>query len=112
MNISASTPCSSASTSKLIEDQQCSICMKDFNGRDTAIVQTGCGHLFDLTCLATSFIAQAINQRKCVICQQDTIPILDLTTNKAYHKDFFPDQAFFDACIKGDKDVLNAYVLM
>ena len=110
MNISANTPCSPVSTSKLTENQQCPICIEDFNGRDTAIVQTRCGHFFDLKCFATSFVTQAINQRKCAICRQDPIPILDLTTNNTYHNDFFPDQAFFVACIKGDKDALNAYV--
>ena len=110
MNISENTPCSPVNTNKLTENQQCSICIEDFNGRDTAIVQTRCGHLFDLKCFATSFVTQAINQRKCAICRQDPIPTLDLTTNETYHNDFFPDQAFFDACIKGDKDALNAYV--
>ena len=110
MNISANPPCSPVSTSKLTENQQCPICIEDFNGRNTAIVQTRCGHLFDLKCLATSFITQAIDQRRCAICRQDPIPTLDLTTNKTYHNDFFPDQVFFDACITGDKDILNAYV--
>ena len=86
------------------KDDPCPICFVDFAGRDVVpdIVKTRCGHRYDLGCIAKSFVAHPIGSRRCALCQQDPIPLVNERTGKAYLDTLFPDQAFFDACHSGN----------
>ena len=86
------------------KDDPCPICFVNFAGRDVVpdIVKTRCGHRYDLGCIAKSFVAQPFGSRRCAICQQNPIPLVNERTGETYLGSLFPDQAFFDACHSGN----------
>ena len=86
------------------EDDPCPICTVDFHGRDVLpeVVKARCGHRFDLECIARSFIFQSFGSRRCAMCRQDPMPLMNEDTGESYPDEFFPDQAFYNACTNGD----------
>lgn len=86
------------------KNDPCPICYVDFEGRDVVpdIVKTRCGHRYDFGCISRSFVAHPIGSRRCAICQQNPMPLVNEHTGKAYLDTLFPDQAFFDACHSGN----------
>lgn len=99
--------CSPSLKGSLVPEKNdpCPICYVDFEGRDVVpdIVKTRCGHRYDFGCISRSFAAHhPIGSRRCAICQQDPMPLVNEHTGEAYLDTLFPDQAFFDACHSGD----------
>ena len=98
--------CSPSVKGSLITEKNdpCPISFVDFEGRDVVpdIVKTRCGHRYDLGCISKSFVAHPIGSRRCAICQQDPMPLVNEHTGRAYLDTLFPDQAFFDACHSGN----------
>ena len=86
------------------ESDPCPICFVDFHGREVLpeVVKTQCGHSFDLHCVARSFVSQPLGSRRCGLCRQDPMPLVNEQTGKTYPDEFFPDQAFFHACARGN----------
>ena len=91
------------------KDDPCPICLVDFHGRDVvpAVVKTRCGHRCDLECITKSFTSQSLGSRQCATCRQDPMPLLNEDTGETYPDEFFPDQAFFDACSNGDLESVS-----
>ena len=87
----------------------CPVCFVDFDGRDVVpvIVRTRCGHRFDLECIAKSFVSQPVGIRRCAMCRQDPIPLVNEDTGESYPDEFFPDRAFFNACSEGDRELVS-----
>ena len=85
------------------KDDPCPVCFVDFDGRDVVpvIVITQCGHRYDLECIAKSFVSQPFGLRRCAMCRQDPIPLVNEDTGKFYFDEFFPDELFFYACHSG-----------
>ncbi|WP_257296834.1 ankyrin repeat domain-containing protein [Endozoicomonas sp. YOMI1] len=88
----------------LPEDDPCPICYYDFHDRAVApvVVKTQCGHRFHLDCIARDFVERPIGLRRCAICRQNPMPVVNENTNESYPDKFFPDRAFFNACSEGD----------
>ncbi|WP_422413119.1 MULTISPECIES: ankyrin repeat domain-containing protein [unclassified Endozoicomonas] len=90
------------------EADVCSICHGEFHGRNVAPVnlnpkcQTHCGHYFHLDCITGQFVDEPIGSRRCKLCRQNPIPLLNINTGKSYPDKFFPDQMFRSACCSGD----------
>ncbi|WP_422135648.1 ankyrin repeat domain-containing protein [Endozoicomonas sp. ALD040] len=88
-----------------LKADQCPICLACFHGRSlpAVIVKTQCcGHRFDLDCISRCFVDQPIGSRRCAMCRQDPMPLVNLNTGESHPDTFFPDQAFYDACVDGE----------
>ncbi|WP_257282067.1 ankyrin repeat domain-containing protein [Endozoicomonas sp. ISHI1] len=98
------------STEETSKADECFICFAEFHGRDVASVkrnpkcQTHCGHLFHLDCLTRQFHYQPIGLRSCGYCRQNPFPVLNMKTGESYPNTFFPDEAFYNAFLRGDLD--------
>uniref|UniRef100_UPI002148A27F ankyrin repeat domain-containing protein n=1 Tax=Endozoicomonas sp. SESOKO2 TaxID=2828743 RepID=UPI002148A27F len=94
-------------TDALLESDPCPICLVHFHGRDAVpvVLKTQCcGHRFDLDCISECFVNQPIGSRRCAMCRQDPMPMVNEHTGESYPDTFFPDQAFYSACFEGDLD--------
>ncbi|WP_257282077.1 ankyrin repeat domain-containing protein [Endozoicomonas sp. ISHI1] len=90
-----------------LESDPCPICLVHFHGRDEALVVVKsqcCGHYFDLDCISKCFVEQPIGSRRCAMCRQDPMPMVNENTGESHPDQFFPDQAFYNACLEGDLD--------
>ncbi|WP_257282076.1 ankyrin repeat domain-containing protein [Endozoicomonas sp. ISHI1] len=90
-----------------LESDPCPICLTHFHGRDEALVVVKsqcCGHHFDLDCISKCFVNQPIGSRRCAMCRQDPMPIVNENTGESHPDEFFPDQRFYRACFNGDLD--------
>uniref|UniRef100_UPI0021490572 ankyrin repeat domain-containing protein n=1 Tax=Endozoicomonas sp. ISHI1 TaxID=2825882 RepID=UPI0021490572 len=90
-----------------VESDPCPICLVHFHGRDEALVVVKsqcCGHHFDLDCISKCFLRQPIGSRRCVVCRQDPMPMVNVNTDESHPDKFFPDRAFYNACVDGDLD--------
>ena len=87
----------------------CPVCFVDFDGRDVVpvIVRTQCGHRYDLECIAKSFVSQPVGMRRCAMCRQDPMPLVNEDIGESYPDEFFPDRAFFIACLEGDLELVS-----
>ncbi|WP_422414306.1 hypothetical protein, partial [Endozoicomonas sp. ALB122] len=85
----------------------CPVCLAPFHGRNVApvVVKTQCcGHRFDLGCITRCFVDQPIGSRRCAMCRQNPMPVVNQNTSESYPDTFFPDQTFYNACLNGDLD--------
>ncbi|WOG28594.1 ankyrin repeat domain-containing protein [Endozoicomonas sp. 8E] len=86
----------------------CSICHGGFHGRNVAPVnlnpkcQTHCGHYFHLHCITGQFVDEPLGSRRCKLCRQNPIPVLNTSTGESYPDKFFADQRFRSACCSRD----------
>uniref|UniRef100_UPI0021476215 ankyrin repeat domain-containing protein n=1 Tax=Endozoicomonas sp. ONNA1 TaxID=2828740 RepID=UPI0021476215 len=90
-----------------LETDPCPICLVHFHDHDAVpvIVKTQCcGKQFDLDCISKCFVDQPIGSRRCAMCRQDPMPMLNEYTGESHPDTFFPDQAFYLACFEGDLD--------
>ncbi|WP_257287900.1 ankyrin repeat domain-containing protein, partial [Endozoicomonas sp. SESOKO2] len=107
------SPPSPTGTDVTSKDNACAICLSDFHGHDVASVavkpeyRTQCGHHFHLDCLSKHFVTQSIGSRQCKVCKQNPMPVVNENTDKPHDDNFFPDEAFFDACWHEDLDQLD-----
>ncbi|WP_257254051.1 ankyrin repeat domain-containing protein [Endozoicomonas sp. SESOKO3] len=88
-----------------LESDPCPICLVHFHGRDEALVVVKsqcCGKHFDLDCISKCFVDQPIGSRRCTMCRQDPMPMLNENTGESHPDTFFPDEAFYRACLEGD----------
>ncbi|WP_257287845.1 hypothetical protein, partial [Endozoicomonas sp. SESOKO2] len=86
------------------EDPLCPICLAEFHGRAvaTVVVKTQCcGKRFDLDCILKYFVDHPIGSRRCAMCRQNPMPVLNLNTGEPHQDTFFPDQTFYRACFEG-----------
>ncbi|WP_257263221.1 ankyrin repeat domain-containing protein [Endozoicomonas sp. ONNA2] len=74
-----------------------------FQGNDVVpvFVITHCGHRLDLNGIVKDFSRQLIGKRKCSVCQEDPMPLVDEPGNKCYLDAYFPDPSFYQACVFG-----------
>ncbi|WP_257282223.1 ankyrin repeat domain-containing protein [Endozoicomonas sp. ISHI1] len=89
------------------EPDPCPICLVHFHDRDEALVVVKahcCGHHFDLDCISRCFVDQPIGSRRCAICRQDPMPMVNENTSESHPDKFFPDWTFYLACFEGDLD--------
>ncbi|WP_257282069.1 ankyrin repeat domain-containing protein [Endozoicomonas sp. ISHI1] len=94
-------------TDVTMESDPCPICLDHFHGRDEAPVVVKsqcCDQRFDLNCISKCFVEQPIGYRRCAMCRQDPMPMVDENTSESHPDKFFPDQAFYLACFQGDLD--------
>ncbi len=90
------------------EPDVCPICLANFHGRDVAPVDvktqclTQCGHRFHLDCISKQFIFEPIGSRRCAMCRECPMPVVNQKTSESHPDTFFPDQVFYDACYDGD----------
>ncbi len=99
--------CPHLDTDVPLESDPCPICLIHFHGRDEALVVVKsqcCGHHFDLNCITKCFVDQPVGYRSCPICRQDPMPMVNKNTSESHPDTFFPDWAFYDACVIGDLD--------
>ncbi|WP_257291277.1 hypothetical protein, partial [Endozoicomonas sp. ONNA1] len=92
-------------TDVALESDPCPICLVHFHGRDEALVVVKsqcCGKHFDLDCISKCFVQQPIGSRRCAMCRQDPMPMLNENTGESHPDTFFPDEAFYRACLEGD----------
>ncbi|WP_257282297.1 ankyrin repeat domain-containing protein [Endozoicomonas sp. ISHI1] len=92
------------------ESDPCPICLVHFHDRDEALVVVRsqcCGHRFDLDCISRCFVDQPIGSRRCAMCRQDPMPMLNEKTGESHPDTFFPDEALYLACFEGDLDQLE-----
>ncbi|WP_257281818.1 ankyrin repeat domain-containing protein [Endozoicomonas sp. ISHI1] len=90
-----------------LESDVCPICLVHFHGRGEALVVVKsqcCGHHFDLDCVSKCFVEQPIGSRQCAMCRQNPMPMLSENTGESHPDQFFPDQAFYNACFDEDLD--------
>ncbi|WP_257275407.1 ankyrin repeat domain-containing protein, partial [Endozoicomonas sp. SESOKO4] len=90
-----------------VECDPCPICLVHFHGRDEAplVVKTQCcGKHFDLDCISKCFVEQPVGSRRCAVCRQDPMPMVNVNTDESHPDEFFPDRAFYLACLEGDLD--------
>ncbi|WP_257282219.1 ankyrin repeat domain-containing protein [Endozoicomonas sp. ISHI1] len=103
-------PSAPMDTDITLESDPCPICLDHFHDRDEALVivkSRCCGHRFDLDCISRWFVDQPIGSRRCSMCRQDPMPMLNENTGESHPDTFFPDQAFYLACFWGDLDQLD-----
>ncbi|WP_422135602.1 ankyrin repeat domain-containing protein [Endozoicomonas sp. ALD040] len=89
------------------EADQCPICLAPFHGRSVppVVVTTQCCcQRFDLDCISRYFTDQPIGSRRCAMCRQDPMPLVNQNTSESHPDTFFPDRTFFRACLFGDLD--------
>ncbi|WP_422135608.1 ankyrin repeat domain-containing protein [Endozoicomonas sp. ALD040] len=85
----------------------CPICLAPFHDRNVepVVVRTQCcGHRFDLDCISRCFVDQPIGSRRCLMCRQNPMPVVNQNTSESHPDTFFPDQTFYLACLNGDLD--------
>ncbi|WP_257282255.1 ankyrin repeat domain-containing protein [Endozoicomonas sp. ISHI1] len=102
--------CPNLDTDLPLESDPCPICLIHFRGRNAVpvIVKTQCcGHHFDLNCISKCFVDQPIGYRSCPMCRQDPMPMVNKNTSESHPDTFFPDRAFYGACVYGDLDHLE-----
>ncbi|WP_448218532.1 hypothetical protein [Endozoicomonas sp. 2B-B] len=90
-----------------LKADHCPICLANFHDRSGApvIVKTQCcGHRFDLDCLSMCFVDQPIGTRRCAMCRQNPMPVVNQNTSESHPDTFFPDWRFYLACSNGDLD--------
>ncbi len=88
-----------------LKADQCAICLANFHNRneEPVVVKTGCcGQLFDLDCVSRCFVDQPIGSRRCAMCRQNPMPLMNQNTSESHPDTFFPDQTFYIACSNGD----------
>ncbi|WOG28632.1 ankyrin repeat domain-containing protein [Endozoicomonas sp. 8E] len=91
----------------IVKADQCPICLADFHGRSEApvVVTTQCcGQRFDLDCISRCFADQPMSSRRCAMCRQDPMPVVNQNTSESHPNTFFPDRTFYLACVNGDLD--------
>ncbi|WP_422135591.1 MULTISPECIES: ankyrin repeat domain-containing protein [unclassified Endozoicomonas] len=94
----------------IVKADQCPICLAYFHGRSVppVVVTTQCcRQRFDLDCITRCFLDQPIGSRRCAMCRQDPMPVVNQNTNESHPDTFFPDWTFYDACYDGDLDQLE-----
>ncbi|WP_257288358.1 ankyrin repeat domain-containing protein, partial [Endozoicomonas sp. SESOKO2] len=92
------------------ESDPCPICLVDFHGRDAVpvVLKTRCcGHHFDLDCISTCFVEQPIGSRRCAMCRQDPMPMVNDKTGESHPDTFFPNRRFYLACFEGSLDLVE-----
>ncbi|WP_257282218.1 ankyrin repeat domain-containing protein [Endozoicomonas sp. ISHI1] len=97
-------------TDTALESDPCPICLVHFHDRDETLVivkSQCCRHRFDLDCISRCFVDQSIGSRRCAMCRQDPMPMLNENTGESHSDTFFPDQAFYRGCFRGDLDQLE-----
>ncbi|WOG28644.1 ankyrin repeat domain-containing protein [Endozoicomonas sp. 8E] len=96
-----------ALSSWTLKADQCAICLAYFHNRNEVpmVVKTGCcGQPFDLDCISKCFVDQPIGSRRCAMCRQNPMPLVNQNTSEAHPDTFFPDRTFYSACSDGDLD--------
>ncbi|WP_257288661.1 ankyrin repeat domain-containing protein, partial [Endozoicomonas sp. SESOKO2] len=91
-------------------DPFCPICLVGFHGRTVApvVVKTQCcGKHFDLDCILTYFVDHPIGARRCAMCRQNPMPVVNLNSGESHPDTFFPDQTFYRACFERNLDQVN-----
>ncbi len=100
-------PAISVDTDVPPESDPCPICRIHFHDRDVALVVVKsqcCGKRFDLDCISRCFVQHPIGSRRCVMCRQNPMPMVNENTGESHPDTFFPDQTFYRACFEGDLD--------
>ncbi|WP_257282251.1 ankyrin repeat domain-containing protein [Endozoicomonas sp. ISHI1] len=90
-----------------VESDPCPICLVHFHGRDAVPVVLKaqcCGHHFDLDCISKCFVDQPIGSRRCAMCRQNPMPVVNVNTGESHPDEFFPDWTFYRACLEGELD--------
>ena len=95
------------------EPYSCSICLGTAGGSVEVItVKTNCcNNKFHLPCISRYFASQPLNSRKCALCRQSPLPLINVTTGVQYANNIFMSKELFDVCLEGNLEELRTLLV-
>ena len=96
------------------EPYSCSICLGTYAGGSVEVIMVKtncCNYKFHLPCISRYFASQPLNSRKCALCRQSPLPLINVTTGVQYANNIFMSKELFDVCLEGNLEELKTLLV-